>query len=57
MEMLTHNFVTPEGEKALLKFKYRGRDDSPLYKYVYGAAAELLVKYILPKWLAPNIVH
>jgi hypothetical protein len=43
MGMFSHDFVTPEGEKALLRFKYRGIDESPLYKYVYGPAAELLV--------------
>ena len=47
-----HKFVSKEGEKELLRFKYKGGDNSLMYKCFYSPTAEALVKYCFPEWLA-----
>jgi ethanolaminephosphotransferase len=56
MSFLTKNFLSEEGEKNLLKYKYSGSDRSLIYKYFLSPAAQFLVDHILPTWLAPNTI-
>jgi len=53
---MSYNFVSKIGAENLLKYKYFGSDNSLLYKYVYSKIAQALVDYIIPTWLAPNVI-
>jgi len=50
------NFVTPQGEKNLVAYKYVGSDASLLYKYFFSPCAQFLVDNVIPEWLAPNVI-
>ena len=52
MTCLKHNFITPKGTEDLLKFKYKGGDNSPLYKCFFSPVSEYIVKHFVPPWIA-----
>jgi ethanolaminephosphotransferase len=56
MSILTSNFVSPQGEKNLVAYKYVGSDASLLYKYFFSPCAQFLVDNVIPEWLAPNVI-
>lgn len=39
-------------ENNLVTYKYKGSDNSYLYKYFYGKTAQLIVDNIMPEWVA-----
>lgn len=52
MSIFTANFVSPQGEKNLLTYKYVGSDASLFYKYFFSPCAQFLVDNVIPEWLA-----
>ncbi|EGR29150.1 hypothetical protein IMG5_162040 [Ichthyophthirius multifiliis] len=38
--MISYNFISKENENNLIKYQYKGRDNSILYNYVFGPIAE-----------------
>ena len=50
--MLKYKYVSPESEKNLISYTYKGTDQSFLYSYVFSPLANLCVKYFVPEWLA-----
>lgn len=54
--VLKYNYLPEENEQNLITYKYNGKDNSLLYNYIFGPLADFQVKYIFPKWLAPNVI-
>jgi len=52
---LFKNYITPEGEERIKKYKYNSQSDSIVYKYVMGPLANLHIKYF-PASVAPNTI-
>ena len=52
MNFLGTRYITEQGEKNLLTYKYVGSDSSLLYKYIFSPAAQFLVDKVIPIWLA-----
>lgn len=42
--------------KALVEYKYHGRDDSILYEHVISPGCDYLTNHVIPSWLAPNTI-
>jgi ethanolaminephosphotransferase len=53
---LSAQFITPQGEKNLLLYKYSGSDKSLLYRFFFSPTAQFLVDRVIPSWLAPNVI-
>lgn len=49
-------YISPEGEKGLKQFKYKGGSDSILYKYLWSPLCDWLVENVIPPWVAPNVI-
>lgn len=45
-------FLTEQGEKNLIAYKYVGSDASLLYKHFFSPVAQFLVDKVIPIWLA-----
>jgi len=56
MNFLRTKFISPEGEKHLLAYKYVGSDASLIYKYILSPFAQWCVDHIIPEWMAPNLI-
>lgn len=52
----TYNYVSDNGGKAILKYKYSGSDESLLYNHLISPSAQWIVNNVLPEWLAPNMI-
>lgn len=52
----TKQYITPEGIEHMRTFQYDGSDPSYLYKYFHSPLANFLVKYVVPSWVAPNVL-
>ncbi|TMW63199.1 hypothetical protein Poli38472_002140 [Pythium oligandrum] len=52
----TYRYLTPEGAKHILQYKYSGSDASLLYNYVISPLAQWLVDHVIPESLAPNTI-
>lgn len=50
------SYITPEEELGIKNFKYKGGSDSITYVHCWSPLAEGMVKYVFPKWLAPNLI-
>jgi ethanolaminephosphotransferase len=51
-----YRYLTPEGAKGLLRYKYSGSDASLLYNYIISPIAQWLVDHVIPESLAPNAI-
>jgi len=56
MEFLQTKYITEQGEKNLVTYKYVGSDASLLYKHFFSPLAQFLVDKVIPIWLAPNVI-
>jgi ethanolaminephosphotransferase len=56
MNIFKKNFLSEEAEVNLPNYKYKGSDNSYLYKYIFSPIAQSLVDKVLPTWLAPNVI-
>jgi len=56
MGVISTQFVSPQGEKNLVAYKYSGSDKSFCYQYFFSPVAQLVVDKIIPSWLAPNVI-
>ena len=52
---LTAKYIEDQYIDNLINYKYRGGDNSILYRFVINPFCNWFVNY-LPKWLAPNVV-
>lgn len=52
----TTPFIKKEKEKYLINYRYRGSNYSFWYNYVTAPICDLMIKYIVPEWLAPNVI-
>ncbi|CAH0479357.1 unnamed protein product [Peronospora belbahrii] len=52
----SYRYVTEEGVKHILAYRYSGSDASLLYNYVISPVAQWLVDHVLPPRLAPNTI-
>ncbi|TYZ62392.1 hypothetical protein PybrP1_010202 [[Pythium] brassicae (nom. inval.)] len=52
----SYHYVSDEGARRILEYKYSGSDASLLYNYVVSPLAQLLVDRVLPPNLAPNTI-
>jgi len=48
-------YLSSQGSKNVLHYKYKGSDNSILYKLVLNPTYEVVINYI-PLWLAPNLI-
>ena len=48
-------YVSERGRSALLRYQYRGRDCSLVYRYLLTPMNNVLIHWI-PMWMAPNLV-
>lgn len=48
-------YLTLDGARSLLTFKYNGADKSLIYKYILSPLAGFLVE-LTPAWIAPNTI-
>lgn len=56
MAATTYRYLTEDGAKRILQYKYSGSDASLLYNYVISPLAQKLVDHVIPKSLAPNAI-
>jgi ethanolaminephosphotransferase len=49
-------YLTPNGAKNILHYKYRGSDASLYYKHVISPAAQWLVDHVIGPSIAPNTI-
>jgi ethanolaminephosphotransferase len=47
--------LSSENRAALLRYKYKGSDASPVYNYVLSPFAQRCVD-LVPTWVAPNLI-
>ncbi|DBA03668.1 TPA: hypothetical protein N0F65_006847 [Lagenidium giganteum] len=52
----SYHYVTEDGAKNILQYKYSGSDASLIYNYVISPLAQKLVDHVLPPNLAPNTI-
>lgn len=45
-------YITPEGRTNVLKYTYKGRDLSYIYKYIGSPLADFCVNRLTPLWVA-----
>ncbi len=50
------SYISTKGEEGVKKFKYKGGSDSFLYKLIWVPISEFLIKYIIPDYIAPNLI-
>jgi hypothetical protein len=48
-------YVTEDGARALLRYEYRGRDCSLIYRHILSPMNNVLIHWV-PLWMAPNLV-
>lgn len=56
MAATTYRYLTEDGAKRILQYKYSGSDASLLYNYVISPLAQKLVDHAIPQSLAPNAI-
>ncbi len=49
-------YISTQGEKGILGFKYKGTCDSIAYKYLWSPLCNWIVDNIIPATMAPNVV-
>jgi ethanolaminephosphotransferase len=49
-------FLSKHAESRLPEFRYKGQDNSLLYKYLLAPLATFCVNHLTPLWLAPNTI-
>lgn len=54
--MLKYKYVPPEKENNLKTYRYIGGDNSYVYAYILSPIANFCVNYLVPEWLAPNLI-
>lgn len=52
----SYRYVTEDGVKSILAYRYRGSDASLLYNHVISPLAQWLVDHVLSPRLAPNAI-
>lgn len=52
----SYRYVSDEGARRILEYKYSGSDASLLYNHVISPLAQQLVDRVLPPNLAPNTI-
>ena len=52
MKLFQADFISKEGERHLINYKYDGADYSLIYKYILSPFAQFLVDHIIPEWMA-----
>lgn len=55
-EAARFRYLTPEGARRILEYKYSGSDASLLYNHVISPLAQQLVDHVIPPRLAPNAI-
>ena len=55
-KMQPYRYVTEEGVKHILDYRYSGSDASLLYNHVISPSAQWLVNHVLSPRLAPNAI-
>jgi len=56
MGIFTSQYITPQGERNTINYKYHGSDKSLFYKYVLSPLAQFCIDHIIPVWFAPNLI-
>lgn len=51
----TTTYIPPEGFERLMSYKYKGTDQSLIYKHILTPMNQVLIEYI-PLWMAPNLI-
>jgi len=50
-----YNFISEQDIPNLLKYEYKSKDHSLLYKYVLSPLGDYSLEWI-PLWMAPNVI-
>lgn len=50
------HYITEVGGQNILKYKYKGCDNSMMYRYFCSPLADAIVRGVLPLWVAPNVI-
>lgn len=51
---MSHTYIDAQGAVALKAYQYRGADLSLIYRFVLQPLNDVLLRYVVPMWLAPN---
>lgn len=52
----SYRYLTDDGAKNILNYKYSGSDASLIYNYIVSPLAQKLVDHVIPPNLAPNAI-
>lgn len=55
-EVTYSDLLDPAVGQTLADYKYQGHDASILYEYVISPVCQWITDYLVPLWLAPNII-